>query len=62
MDKDKIFVNTLMEKELVEKLDQAAAQNENTRSGMIRLLVRKGLEIYQTTSAKEANKNVKIKQ
>jgi predicted DNA-binding protein len=41
---DKVFVNTLMEKEMVEQLDAVAEQYDRPRGWMVRLLVRKGLE------------------
>jgi predicted transcriptional regulator len=41
---DKVFVNTLMDKDMVQQLDAVAEQYDRPRGWMVRLLVRKGLE------------------
>ena len=44
---EKVFVNTQMETDLVKKLDAMAAANEQTRAGLIRLLVKKAWKQHQ---------------
>lgn len=42
---DRIFVNTPMETDLLEKLDEMARKNEQTRAQLIRLLIRQRWEV-----------------
>lgn len=48
-DEPKIFVNTLMEPELVEKLDSMVRQNGSDRAKLIRWLVEKEWEDRKRT-------------
>lgn len=46
-DNSKIWVNTLMEKETAEKLDEMVKENGSTRAAFVRLLIEKEWEDRQ---------------
>jgi len=46
-----IYVNTPMESDLVEKLDEMVMKKESTRAQMIRLLVREAYEEFKRDEA-----------
>jgi metal-responsive CopG/Arc/MetJ family transcriptional regulator len=62
MAEEKIFVNTLMEPDLVEKLDEMVKENESSRAQFIRLLVRQKYEEFQHVKGIGDRVKPKIKQ
>lgn len=46
-DEPKTFVNTLVDNDLLEKLDEMAAAKESTRSQLIRLFIREKYEEFK---------------
>jgi metal-responsive CopG/Arc/MetJ family transcriptional regulator len=59
---DRIFVNTPMEAELVEKLDEMVEANESTRAQFIRLLIKKNYEEFTHIQGIRQRVEPKIKQ
>lgn len=50
---EKIFVNTLMDADLVAKLDSMVEENESTRSQYIRLLIKRQWEERERNEAQK---------
>ena len=62
MSEDKVFVNTLMEPELVEKLDEMVNDHGSSRAQFIRLLVRQKYDEFSHLKNIETKVVPKIKQ
>lgn len=52
---DRIFVNTPMELDLVERLDRMVSKKESTRAQTIRLLVRAAVDEFEREEAHKTN-------
>jgi len=52
---DRIFVNTPMEADLVERLDRMVTEKDSTRAQTIRLLVRAAVDEFEREQAHKRN-------
>lgn len=56
-----VWVNTLVEKELADKLDEMVAENGSTRAAFVRLLIKREYEERERNTAGKKNYSRKLK-